>query len=115
MKRRSKKFKFGLKQIIIEIITGLLTTFVLAWLSNQGWLPNYVRLGVNIFLIIANILLIRKMWTWGIFYTLGWVLGSVVFFAFGMLGIWEFILYIVLPVLALLARTIVALKRAFSS
>ncbi len=115
MKRRVKKFKIGLKQIIIEILTGLLTTFILTFLTRQGWLPYYVRLGINIFLIIGNILLIRKMWSWGLFYTLGWVIGSVVFFVLGMLTTWEAILYIVLPVLALLARTIVTVKRVITA
>ncbi len=115
MKRRVKKFKIGLKQIIIEVLSGLLTTFILTFLTNQGWLPYYVRLGINIFLIIGNILLIRKMWTWGLFYTVGWVIGSFIFFELGMFGIWEFILYIALPLLALLARGVVAIKRAVTA
>ncbi len=115
MKRRVRKFKIGLKQIIVEILTGLLTTFILAFLTRQGWLPYYVRLGINIFLIIGNILLIRKMWSWGLFYTRGWVIGSVVFFKLGMLNTWEIVLYIVLPVLALLARTVVTVKRAIAA
>ena len=51
-----KKFKFGLKQVIVEVATGLLTTFVLTILSNQGWLPDKVLLIINIFLIIMNII-----------------------------------------------------------
>ena len=109
-----KKFKFGLKQIIVEVATGLLTTFILTILANQGWLPDKVILIINILLIIMNILLIRKMWSWGVFYTVGWLIGSFVFFKIGLFSTWQIILYLVLPIMALVIRIVSALKRSLA-
>ena len=112
--KKIKKFKFGLKQIIVEVATGLLTTFILTILANQGWLPDKVILIINILLIIMNILLIRKMWSWGVFYTVGWLIGSFVFFKIGLFSTWQIILYLVLPIMALVIRIVSALKRSLA-
>jgi len=115
LKKKVNKFKFGFKQIIIEVLTGLLTTFVLAWLTNQGYLPDTVTRVINIILIIMNILLIKSMLSWGVFYTIGWLIGSVIFFEIGLLGTWDIILYIVLPVAVLIVRLFIAVKRSVAA
>ena len=114
MKRKIKKFRFGLKQIIGEVATGLLTTLVLTFLSNQGWLPDKVLLVINIILIIGNILLIRQMWSWGVFYTVGWLIGSFLFFKIGLFNAWQIILYLALPVFALIMRVATSVKRSIA-
>jgi len=116
IKKKAKKFRIGLKQIIIEVLSGLLTTFVLTWLANAGYLPENVALAVNILLVLGNILLIKSMWTWGFFYTIGWLIGSFIFLRLGMLsGTWDIILYIVLPVAALTARFFFAVKKRLAA
>ena len=102
-------------QVIVEVATGLLTTLVLTLLSNQGWLPDKVLLIINIILIIMNILLIRKMWSWGVFYTVGWLIGSFVFFKIGLFSTWQIILYLVLPIAALVLRVVSSVKRSLAS
>lgn len=114
MKRKIKKFRFGIKQIIGEVATGLLTTLVLTFLSNQGWLPDRVLLIINIILIIGNILLIRQMWSWGVFYTVGWLIGSFLFFKIGLFNAWQIILYLALPVFALIMRVATSVKRSIA-
>ena len=114
MKRKIKKFRFGIKQIIGEVATGLLTTLVLTFLSNQGWLPDRVLLIINIILIIGNILLIRRMWSWGVFYTVGWLIGSFLFFKIGLFNAWQIILYLALPVFALIMRVATSVKRSIA-
>lgn len=109
--KKLKKFKVGLKQIIIEVCTGLVTTLVLNWLSNADILPENFTLYFNIFLIIGNILLAKSMLSWGIFYTIGWLIGSFIFFEFGLLGTGDFILYIVLPIIVIIARFTLALRK----
>jgi hypothetical protein len=112
--KKAKKFKFGLKQIILEVVTGLLTTLVLRILANQGWLPDKVLLCINIILIIGNILLIKKIWSWGVFYTIGWLIGSFIFFEIGLFETWDIILYLILPIAALIIRVTLALKRSIA-
>jgi hypothetical protein len=109
-----KKFRFGLKQVFTEVVTGLLTTMILTFLSNQGWLPDNVLLIINIILIVMNLLLIRKMWSWGIFYTVGWLIGSFIFFKIGMFNTWQIIIYLVLPIVALFFRVVTSLKRSIA-
>ena len=109
--KKVKKFKFGLKQIILEVVTGLLTTLILKIIANQGWLPDKVLLCINIILIIGNILLIKKMWYWGLFYTIGWLIGSFIFFEIGLFETWDIILYIILPIAALIIRVTLTFKR----
>jgi len=112
--KKIRKFKFGLKQVIGEVATGLLTSLVLTILANQGWLPDNVLLIINIVLIIGNILLIRKMWSWGVFYTVGWLIGSFIFFQIGLFSTWQIILYLVLPIAALFMRVVSSVKRSLA-
>jgi hypothetical protein len=112
--KKIKKFKFGLKQIIFEVVTGLLTTLVLGILTNLGWLPANVILIINIILIVGNILLIRKMWSWGVFYTIGWLIGSFIFFKIGLFETWDIVLYILLPITVLVVRVALAFKRSIA-
>jgi hypothetical protein len=112
MKKRVKKFKVGFKQIVVEIVTGLLTTLVLSFLSKAGWLPSNVALVINIILIVMNILLAKSMLSWGLFYTFGWLIGTFIFFEMGMLGPWDFVLYFVLPVVVIVVRVTFVIKRA---
>jgi hypothetical protein len=107
-----KKFKVGLKQIIIEVVSGLLTTLILKFLSNSGILPDNVALFINIFLIIGNILLAKSMLSWGMFYTVGWLIGSWVFFEIGLFEPWDFVLYIVVPIVVIVARVTLVIKKS---
>jgi hypothetical protein len=114
--KKLRKFKLGLKQIIVETITGLLTSLILSLLADAGWLPDNIRLYVNIFLIIGNILLVKSMLSWGVFYTVGWLIGSIFFYRIGLFGtgIWDFILYIVLPAAVLVCRLTIGIKRSLT-
>jgi hypothetical protein len=107
-----KKFRLGIKQIIVEVVTGFLTTLVLNALSQAGFLPDNVAMFINIFLIISNIILALSMLSWGLFYTIGWLIGSFLFFKAGMLQIWEFLLYFVLPAAVLAGRIALIMKKS---
>ncbi len=111
-----KKFKLGFKQIVAEIVTGLLTSLILSLLTNAGWLSGTWQMIVNIILIVMNILLARSMLSWGVFYTVGWLIGSTIFFEIGLFGTgtWDFVLYIVLPVLVLAFRIVMTVKKAIA-
>jgi hypothetical protein len=115
LKKSINKVKFGLKQIIIEIVTGILTTFILMWLTNQGWLPDNVLLIINIILIVLNVVLIKSMLSWGVFYTIGWLIGSFIFLEFGMLETWDIVIYIILPIAVLAVRLILEIKRGITT
>ncbi len=109
--RSLTRFKIGLKQVIIETAVGLLTTLILLGLTRYGIFPTNVQLFINIFIIVGNILLIWSMLSWGIFYTLGWLIGSVIFFQIGLVQSWEIIVYLILPGVVLIARVILMLKK----
>jgi hypothetical protein len=115
IKKKINKIKFGIRQIVIEVLSGILTTFILMWLADQGWLPDNVALIINIILIVMNIVLIKSMLSWGVFYTVGWLIGSFIFLEFGMLQTWDILLYIILPIAVIIVRLIIAIKRGVTS
>lgn len=112
VKKKTRKFKLGLKQIIFEVATGLLTSFILRWLTGQEIIPGNIALIINVILIFGNILLIKSMWSWGIFYTIGWLAGSIIFYELGMLDFLSVVVYIVIPAAVIVIRLIVAVKRS---
>ena len=114
IKKKVKKFRLGVKQIIFEVVSGIITAFILRWLTNIGFIPGNISLLVNVILIFGNILLIRTMWSWGLFYTIGWIAGSVVFYLFGLLDLLGIIVYIVLPAATMVTRFVVAIKRSIA-
>jgi hypothetical protein len=114
-KKKVNKFKIGLKQIIVEVCSGILTTFILSWLSDQRWLPDNFAFIINIILIMMNLLLIKSMASWGIFYTVGWLIGSFIFLQFGVLETTDIIIYIFVPCAIILIRSIIAIKRSVTA
>jgi hypothetical protein len=54
------------------------------------------------------------MWSWGVFYTVGWLIGSFVFFQIGLFNTWQVIVYLILPVVALFFRIITSVKHSIA-
>jgi hypothetical protein len=99
-----KKFHFGLKQVIIEIILGFLTPLILKLPVYTGLVPKDALIWINLIIIILNVIMIFSMRSWGIIYTLGWLLGSFVFMQLGLLDTFSILLYIVAPICLLALR-----------
>jgi hypothetical protein len=118
MPRRSRKktnsgLKSGFLQAIISLIAGLLLTYVLGYLVNNQIIPSYSLTIFSIINILSNIISIISMRSWGLFYTIGWLGGSLIFIEMGFLETPDFILNIIVPIAILVLRLILwAQKRA---
>ena len=81
-----KKLKSGFLQAISSVIIGFLVTAV------------------------ANVITLRKVRSWGIFYTLGWLGGSFLFKEAGLLETFDFVLNIIAPIGILFTRLIIWIR-----
>jgi hypothetical protein len=51
---------------------------------------------------------------WGIFYMIGWLIGSFIFLILGLLETWDIVLYIILPVVIIAGRIMMAVKKVMA-
>jgi hypothetical protein len=99
-----KKFKTGLVQAVSSVVLGLVLTAAVGYLAKNGWLPDYSVIILSVFNIIANLLTLRKMRGWGIFYTLGWLGGSLLFKLLGLMDTLDFYFNVLAPCLIFCLR-----------
>ena len=106
MKKTIKRAKNGFKEAVFSTITGFIVTFIINTLVNSGWIPDYFLTLFAIFNIIGNILTVNKMRFWGIFYTVGWLVASLVFAVVfpDILSTLDIILNIMTPIIIFVVR-----------
>ena len=104
-----KKLGSGLKAAIIGVVFGIILTFLINFMVEVGWLPDFAQPVFSVVSIIGNILTLTKMRSWGIFYTVGWLSGSFLFM--GMMSTTDLVLNIVVPILIFLIRFVLWVKQ----
>ncbi len=107
-----EKLKSGFIQAIISVIIGFILTAVVQFCAGQGWIPSYSIIILSVFNIMANIYSMRKMRSWGIYYTIGWLAGSFIFKEVGLLETADFIFNIIAPIGILFVRLILWIKNS---
>jgi hypothetical protein len=107
-----KKFKKGLVQAVVSVVVGLLLTALVGFLVNDKLVPAYALTIFTIFNIISNILTMNSMRSWGIFYTVGWLLGSLLFNYLGLMGTTDFIINLVVPIAIMALRLFLWIRKA---
>jgi len=98
------KLPSGLVKAVSSIVLGLLLTAAVGYLTRIGWLPEYSAVVLSVVNIIANLFTLRKMQRWGIFYTLGWLGGSLLFKMLGLLDTIDLCFNILAPCLLFILR-----------
>jgi hypothetical protein len=108
-----KRLKSGLYQAILSVLVGLILAASVGFCTRQGWIPAYSPLILSLFNIIANLLTLYKMRRWGIFYTFGWLSGSFIFSALGLMEPADLVFNIVVPLVLLLVRLLLWITSPF--
>jgi hypothetical protein len=98
----------GLKQAISEIIAGIVFTIMADAMVKSGTIPAYAFLLFN---IILNLVFLMALPSWGVLYTLGWVLGAFFLSQSGILSFGDILLNIIAPFAILVIRVITFLKQ----
>ncbi len=95
-------FQRGMKEAIAGIIGGIIIYALLTESAKDGLIPsNYVIL-FTIAGFLSSILLMFSFATTGIIFTLGWIFGA--FLLKDILGTFDFVVYLVAPIVALIIR-----------
>jgi hypothetical protein len=102
IKKPVRRIKNGFRQAVISVIIGLLLTWVIDFLVARGTLPAYSATVFGIINIIVNLISINKMKFWGIFYTVGWLAGSILFF--NIFSTSDYIFNLIAPILMFAIR-----------
>jgi hypothetical protein len=108
-----KKFGIGFVQVIVQILLGLATPLVINILVKSGYLSSEALPWISLILLVINIIMILTMKSWGIIYTLGWLIGSLIFLKFGLLDTASILVYIVAPVVLLVFRLFLLIRKPF--
>jgi hypothetical protein len=104
-----KKIKTGFLQAILSVISGIIITTILGFLVARDTIPGYSLLIFTVFNLILNIIALKKMRSWGMYYTLGWLAGTLLLRS--QLSTADFVLNIIFPVLILVSRFFLWLRQ----
>ena len=97
-------FEYGFKRAFVEIIGGIVTSIIVTAFTNSGLLdPSYVLL-FNLLNVFGIIMLLLVMPYWGITYLMGWLFGLFILLQSGLIGILEFVIYLVVSLAILIIR-----------
>jgi hypothetical protein len=107
-----KRMKSGLFQALSSALIALFLVVAVSFGVKQEWIPAYSTIVLSIFNIITSLLSLKKMRRWGIFYTIGWLAGAVLFYYLGLLDTLDIVFNIVAPITMLFLRLYLALKKA---
>jgi hypothetical protein len=105
-KRSNASLKSGFLQAVISLVMGILLFYILGYLVNKDLIPSYSLTIFGIINILSNLISIISMRSWGIFYTIGWLAGSLIFKEMGLLDTTDFVLNIIVPIAILALRLI---------
>ncbi|MCZ7384137.1 MAG: hypothetical protein O8C63_05235 [Candidatus Methanoperedens sp.] len=96
-------FEHGIERIFSEVISGIIATALLTALAPAFQNSLFVLLFILLNIIIS-IALIDAMPYWGNGYILGWLVGVIILSNSGLVGIFDFILYIIPPLFIIYKR-----------
>ena len=97
-----KKFQKGMAESIVGVVLGILLITIVDAFAEDGALPGYFVWLFGLISVIANLATINSLRFTGLFYTIGWLLGSLLLV--DLLGPLEIVFNIVGPIIILILR-----------
>jgi hypothetical protein len=107
-----KKFRRGIKEVIVGIVGGILFSAVLSFFRDSGLIPSNFVIWFTVIGTLGTIITIFSFRTAGIVFSLGWILGA--WLLKGIMTNDDFLVYFWAPVLTLVIRTIVFIMKTIS-
>jgi hypothetical protein len=107
-----KKFRRGIKEVVVGIVTGILFSIILSFFRNNGLIPSNLVIWFTIIGTVGTIITIFSFRTAGVVFTLGWILGA--WLLKEIMTPDDFLLYFWAPVLTLVIRIIVFIMKITS-
>jgi hypothetical protein len=105
------RFEQGYKKSVETILSGIIIAAVIrSFLAVYN--IEYLIILFDIISIISILFLFEKMKYWGIGYTIGWIIGILLFVS--ILSIWEVILYLIIFVVTLVIKFTNKIQRLLS-
>ena len=102
------KFQEGFVEAVIGIIGCIVINSILAAFAKDGLIPSYLVILFTIAGFLGAIALFFSFKTTGFIFTLGWIAGAVLLK--DLLGPAEFIVYLIVPIVALVIGVVVAVR-----
>lgn len=98
-------FQKGFREVSKGIIASIIISAVLRGFAEDGLIPSYMVFLFTVCGFLGAILLMSSFAISGIIFTIGWIVGALILK--DMLTTFDFVVYLVVPIVALVARGVV--------
>ena len=102
-------FQKGFSEVAIGIIGGIVISTLLSGFAEDELIPSYMVFLFTFVGFLGAIALMFSFKTAGFIFTLGWIVGA--WLLKDMLAPFDFVVYLVAPIVALVIRVVLFFKR----
>ena len=102
-------FQKGFSEVAIGIIGGIIISALLSGFAKDGLIPSNMVFLFTFVGFLGAIVLMFSFQTAGFIFILGWIVGA--WLLKDMLTPFDFVVYLVAPIVALVARVVLFFKR----
>jgi hypothetical protein len=103
-------FQRGVAEAVTGIVGSIILSAILSSFAEEGLIPSYMVFWITAAGFLGAIVLMFSFSTTGVFFTLGWIVGALLLK--DVLGTFDFIVYLVAPIVALVVRGVLFLRRS---
>ncbi len=104
-----KKFRRGIREIVVGLLGGLLFSAVLSFFTRSGLIPSNLVIWFTVIGLISSLITIFSFQTAGIVFTFGWILGA--WLLKNLMSNTDFLVYFWAPVATLVFRVFVFIRK----
>jgi hypothetical protein len=97
-------FEYGLKRVLGEVVSGIVTSVVVDAFLGLGLLPPATALLFGFMNMMSTVILVLAMPFWGTVYVVGWLVGLWIMLQAGLIGILDAAIYFGVPLVVLILR-----------
>jgi hypothetical protein len=103
-------FQRGVAEAVTGIVGSIILSAILSSFAEEGLIPSNMVFWITAAGFLGAIVLMFSFSTTGVFFTLGWIVGALLLE--DVLGTFDFIVYLVAPIVALVVRGVLFLRRS---